>query len=92
MLLIFSTEPPAGLHGSAASESQNEAYLQEAFVKRFLAIAVIWLGCTVAWMILGGTLNLRSNSFSGSLNNEVNALWDLRDSKRRRSPNTKRPN
>ncbi len=75
MLLIFSTEPPAGLHGSAASESQNEAYLQEAFVKRFLAIAVIWLGCTVAWMILGGTLNLRSNSFSGSLSNEVNALW-----------------
>jgi len=44
-------------------------------VKRFLAIAVIWLGCTVAWMILGGTLNLRTNSLSGSLNNEVNALW-----------------
>jgi len=44
-------------------------------VKRFLAIAVIWLGCTLAWMILGGTLNLRSDSFSGNLNNEVNALW-----------------
>ncbi|HYP75719.1 MAG TPA: inner membrane CreD family protein [Polyangiaceae bacterium] len=44
-------------------------------MKRFLAIAVIWLGCTVAWMILGGTLNLRTDSLSGSLNNEVNALW-----------------
>jgi inner membrane protein involved in colicin E2 resistance len=55
--------------------AQNEADLQEAFVKRFLAIAVIWLGCAVAWMILGGTLNLRSNAFSGNLNNEVNALW-----------------
>ena len=44
-------------------------------MKRFLAIAVIWLGCTVAWMILGGTLNLRTDSLSGSLSNEVNALW-----------------
>jgi len=44
-------------------------------LKRFLAIAVIWLGCTVAWMILGGTLNLRTDSLSGSLGNEVNALW-----------------
>src|SRR3954464_14401801 len=26
-------------------------------------------------MILGGTLNLRTNSLSGSLSNEVNALW-----------------
>ncbi len=44
-------------------------------MKRFLAIAVIWLGCTVAWMILGGTLHVRTDSLSGSLNNEVNALW-----------------
>jgi inner membrane protein involved in colicin E2 resistance len=44
-------------------------------LKRFLTIAVIWLGCTVAWMILGGTLHLRTSSLSGSLNNEVNALW-----------------
>jgi hypothetical protein len=44
-------------------------------LKRFLTIAVIWLGCTVAWMILGGTLHLRTSALSGSLNNEVNALW-----------------
>jgi inner membrane protein involved in colicin E2 resistance len=63
------------LRGVAQRAGHNEAYLQEVFVKRFLAIAVIWLGCTVAWMILGGTLNLRTNSTSGSLSNEVNALW-----------------
>ena len=44
-------------------------------MKRFLAIAVIWLGCTVAWMILGSTLHLRTNSLSGSLLEEVYALW-----------------
>jgi len=44
-------------------------------VKRFFAIAVIWLGCAIAWMILGGTLKVRTDSLSGSLNNEVNALW-----------------
>lgn len=44
-------------------------------MKRFLAIAVIWLGCTAAWLILSGTLKVRTDSLSGSLNNEVNALW-----------------
>jgi len=75
LLLIFSPEAPAHLRGLAASETHNEGDPQEACVKRFLAIAVIWLGCALAWMILGGTLNLRSNTFSGNLNNEVNALW-----------------
>ncbi len=44
-------------------------------MKRFLAIAVIWLGCAAAWLILGGTLKVRTDSMSGNLNNEVNALW-----------------
>lgn len=44
-------------------------------MKRFVAIAVIWLGCTLAWMILGTTLNVRTDSLSGSLGTEVNALW-----------------
>ncbi|HKO49813.1 MAG TPA: inner membrane CreD family protein [Polyangiaceae bacterium] len=44
-------------------------------MKRFLAIAVIWVGCTIAWLILGGTLNLRTDSHSGNLGSEVNALW-----------------
>jgi hypothetical protein len=28
---------------------------QEALVNRLIAIAVIWMGCTVAWVILGMT-------------------------------------
>jgi inner membrane protein involved in colicin E2 resistance len=44
-------------------------------VKRLFAIAVIWLGCTVAWLILGGAVNLRTDSLSGSLTDEVYALW-----------------
>lgn len=44
-------------------------------MKRFLAIAVIWLGCAVAWLILGSTLHLRTDSLSGSLLEEVYALW-----------------
>ncbi|HWZ87924.1 MAG TPA: inner membrane CreD family protein [Polyangiaceae bacterium] len=44
-------------------------------MKRFLAIAVIWLGCAMAWMILGSTLHLRTDSLSGSLTDEVYALW-----------------
>ncbi len=44
-------------------------------MKRFLAIAAIWVGCTVAWLILGGTLNLRTSSLSGSLSNQVSSLW-----------------
>jgi len=44
-------------------------------VKRLFAIAVIWLGCTVAWLILGGAVHLRTDSLSGSLTDEVYALW-----------------
>ena len=44
-------------------------------MKRFLAIAVIWLGCTAAWLILSGTLRARTDSMSGSSNEEVNAPW-----------------
>jgi hypothetical protein len=40
-----------------------------------LAIAVIWLGCLAAWMILGSTLHLRSDSLSGSLTGDVYTLW-----------------
>ncbi|HEX7451421.1 MAG TPA: inner membrane CreD family protein [Polyangiaceae bacterium] len=44
-------------------------------MKRLFAIAVIWLGCTVAWLILGGAVHLRTDSLSGSLTDEVYALW-----------------
>lgn len=42
---------------------------------RLLAIAFVWLGCAVAWMILGSTLVARTNSVSNSLDSEVHALW-----------------
>ncbi len=44
-------------------------------MKRFLAIAVIWLGCVAAWMILGSTLHLRTDSLTGSLREGVHTLW-----------------
>lgn len=44
-------------------------------MKRLLAIAVIWLGSTVAWLILGGTVHLRTDSLSDSLSDEAYALW-----------------
>ena len=44
-------------------------------MKRLFAIAVIWLGCTVAWVILGTTLNVRTDDISGSLTDKVYGLW-----------------
>jgi hypothetical protein len=42
---------------------------------RLLAIAFIWLGCTLAWVILGGTLVSRTGDTSSSLDREVQLLW-----------------
>ncbi|HWA74444.1 MAG TPA: inner membrane CreD family protein [Polyangiaceae bacterium] len=42
---------------------------------RLLAIAFVWLGCAVAWMILGSTVVVRTNSVSDALDSEVHALW-----------------
>ena len=42
---------------------------------RLLAIAFVWLGCGVAWMILGSTLVARTNSVTNALDSEVHALW-----------------
>jgi len=44
-------------------------------MKRLLAIGVIWVGCSVAWMILGSTVVARSGESSASLNHEVQLLW-----------------
>ncbi len=42
---------------------------------RLLAIAFVWLGCGVTWMILGSTLVARTNSVTNALDSEVHALW-----------------
>jgi hypothetical protein len=42
---------------------------------RLLAIGFIWLGCAVAWLVLGTTLQVRSGESSGELHREVSELW-----------------
>lgn len=44
-------------------------------MKRLLAVAVVWLGCAVAWVILGSTIVYRSGESSWELSREVHALW-----------------
>ena len=36
-------------------------------MKRLLAIGVIWLGCLIAWVILGSTIVFRSDQSSMNL-------------------------
>lgn len=45
---------------------------------RLLAIGLVWLGCTFAWVVLGGTLVHRSGASSSALDGEVTALWGPR--------------
>ncbi|MGA9526185.1 MAG: inner membrane CreD family protein [Myxococcaceae bacterium] len=42
---------------------------------RLLAIGFIWLGCALAWLVLGTTLQVRSGESSGELHREVSELW-----------------
>src|SRR5690349_15388558 len=44
-------------------------------MKRLFAIAVIWLGCAVAWVILGATVLVRTEESSADRLPEVYALW-----------------
>ena len=44
-------------------------------MKRLVAIGFIWLGCAIAWMILGSTLLVRTGETSSSLMTEVWGLW-----------------
>jgi len=44
-------------------------------MRRLLAIGFIWLGCAVAWAILGSTLLARSSTSFDGLGSSVRALW-----------------
>ena len=44
-------------------------------MKRFLAIGFIWLGCAIAWMVLGATIKVRGGESSVELNGQVQLLW-----------------
>ncbi|MCC6900869.1 MAG: hypothetical protein IT377_17960 [Polyangiaceae bacterium] len=44
-------------------------------MRRLIAIALVWLGCSLAWLVLGSTLLVRSDESSARLGDGVNALW-----------------
>ena len=44
-------------------------------IKRILAIAVIFLGATAAWCILGSTIFLRTESTTSLLSGRVASTW-----------------
>lgn len=44
-------------------------------MKYFIAVAFVWIGCTLAWLLLGSTLVYRSGTMSDALTNEVDSLW-----------------
>ncbi len=44
-------------------------------MKRIIGIAFVWLGCTFAWVVLGSTLLVRSESADSTGSGEVHRLW-----------------
>jgi inner membrane protein involved in colicin E2 resistance len=44
-------------------------------MKYFIAVAFVWLGCTLAWVVLASTLLYRSGEMSSELTTEVDRLW-----------------
>jgi len=44
-------------------------------MRHFPAILLIWVGCAIAWMVLGTSLVARTGSAGGALGREVHLLW-----------------
>jgi hypothetical protein len=44
-------------------------------MKRLIAIGIIWLGCAIAWLILGSAVVVRSGEASKEMTEEVQKLW-----------------
>jgi len=44
-------------------------------MKRLIGIAAVWLGCCVAWVVLGSTLLVRSDGSTLSGSSDVHRLW-----------------
>lgn len=44
-------------------------------MRRLIAIGLVWLGCAIAWMILGSTVLVRTGESSSRLGDDVNELW-----------------
>jgi hypothetical protein len=49
--------------------------LQQRRMTRLGAVLMIWIGCALGWVVLGGTLVTRSGETSSSLREEVTQLW-----------------
>jgi len=44
-------------------------------MRRLMAIGIIWMGCALAWMVLGGTLTHRGGERDVALHDDVRLLW-----------------
>lgn len=44
-------------------------------MNRFFQVGVVWMGCVIGWMILGGTLEVRSSGAWSSARASVEHLW-----------------
>jgi hypothetical protein len=44
-------------------------------MRNLVSIGFIWLGCAVAWLVLGSTVMVRTEGSSSSIYGEVAALW-----------------
>lgn len=44
-------------------------------MKRLIGIGAVWVGCTLAWLVLGSTLVVRSGESSALLSPKVHELW-----------------
>jgi len=44
-------------------------------MKNLVVIGLIWLGCAIAWVVLGSTIMVRSGDLSTALSDEVHRLW-----------------
>ena len=75
------TEQRADEAGGAARQLSSAP--RESAVGRLVAIGMVWVGCTIAWIVLGTTLVARSGEASFDLTEEVHALWG--------APMTQRP-
>jgi hypothetical protein len=42
---------------------------------RLFAVGIIWLGCAVAWAVLGTTIVARTDGIGSSVRSEVHSLW-----------------
>ena len=44
-------------------------------MRKLLAIGFIWLGCAIAWMVLGSSVVHRTGESSSTMANGVSSLW-----------------